>query len=801
MSESKNNSNQKDFCLTPGFIFHGWKDLTSRNYKTEKQWNYLQDRVIKHGQKNKPCFYTGSERLIKVYHESQTKPLDDLSLFKRAKHEFFKRFVYHQDTSRWLNYNGKGEPRTVLPYESEDPEWYNEALVKKHLLGKKTIGTHAHRDISDKSGGKGILKNYPAKSWWSDIDLDLHLHTGGNLEIFKLQFNALLEYYWKKNHSQLVVNEDSTLNGVHLLQYYDVLQPLEDIRSNVRRELDEIHEMNPEIAAKVDEWNARLKKCTNGRWKVKQIKDLELYPSVSNGVKLIGARGKVVLADKVIGYSDQVWGTLTTRRTKKNPDKKIVTTALNGFDLVSWWKSLNTDERMPRDQVIDFVHSRLPDVSNQFDVANAPQVDSPRTLACVAHSIPSSVDNLDLPVCLSETISLSNINNVSCVDCLNSSLCSFFNQEDLLERKPSTGKPTETPDRCNETSKSASNDSELPLSFKKEKEEKVLLNIVSGFENKNEIENNKEVKNIYKNRTKKLLTEFWKGTDNPIGILDKILLTTVTFLRHEGLNQEQAHQLIHQYISDLPTEALNCSFRLLPEKHGELCRNINDIVKTAYRSKINDSIKKSLAAWKRCGFLVSDKLTWNNHSKIPEIVWTDEDKQAFKQYLQPVLKPKKWILENDPDIAVTIATAIVKLTIIKEREESGWGYDYLPSWLEPTFGIKCKDNTKLSLIFKTLIELKIIKKRIEPHPGFATCWALGARAFARLEGNTGSFDEKVEINKEAETLLATVKPVPCVNTEYEPVSDSMIESWNEGTARFLENEKKMELYLARSLEI
>ena len=43
---------------------------------------------------------------------------------------------------------------------------------------------------------------------------------------------------------------------------------------------------------------------------------------------------------------------------------------------------------------------------------------------------------------------------------------------------------------------------------------------------------------------------------------------------------------------------------------------------------------------------------------------------------------------DDPELAVRVATSIVRLTQVKDAEGKGWGYAYLKQWLPDNFGIK-----------------------------------------------------------------------------------------------------------------
>ena len=91
----------------------------------------------------------------------------------------------------------------------------------------------------------------------------------------------------------------------------------------------------------------------------------------------------------------------------------------------------------------------------------------------------------------------------------------------------------------------------------------------------------------------------------------------------------------------------------------------------------------------------------------------------------------------------------MELTLIKEREESGWGYSYLRKWLPDCFGIPCGKHDKQQAILQVLRELKIIHQRVASNMGRATGWTLGKRARARMAGDHTDDWKKTDLSAES----------------------------------------------------
>jgi hypothetical protein len=609
-------------------------------YGTSSHWKYVCDRRIKNG--SKPTFVEIEGRQIPVFHFAQTY----VSKRKRtelqeAEHEFQRRFWLYSRHDRYLlcddrtstiDYHGQHERGNKV-------SWFSEQLIVQHLRGESIYGIFPEESYPQR----------PARTYWVAADLDLHLAAGGNLEIFWEQVRVLMRHLWGRFGSQIVISENAA-NGMHIYLFFKRPKDLERARHALRTALLGIQKLYPELERQIDAWNDDLRR-TGKRWKIKQIGDLEIYPDQAHGFRFIGTRGKVVLADKEIGIVQ--WGHFVRGRRKGQPKY--------GFDLVSWWNSIKSGERMPLDQVLRIIESRFPtdQPSLQFVAADGRQCPEPQELR-------SSSD---------ETYA----------DC-----------------------GTDTTDRV-KPPQSRSN---------------------AG---------------LYR-QTRRKLTEYWLGNDNPPAWFDPAVIVTARLFAKEGLTEESAVKLLSQYAREIPEDARHCSSRLLKGDWVSINRDISKAVHNAFsgNGKQNDvrrsdkELTKTIGAWRKYGFKLSDKATWthpvgNSDDEIT-INWTEADRRDITLWLMPVLKIK------NPELAVRVATGIVKLTRTKTFENKGWGYAYLKQWLPDNFGITCAKQSKQAAVFKSLVDLRIIAVVSKGRKGNATRWALGSRVLARLAGDNRCFE-------------------------------------------------------------
>ena len=158
----------------------------------------------------------------------------------------------------------------------------------------------------------------------------------------------ILRHLWGRFGSQVVISE-TIANGLHIYLFFKRPQVLDRARDAMRNTLQRIQRAYPELERQIGAWNETLRRAGKS-WKVRQIGDLEVYPDQKHGFRFIGTRGKVVLADKEIGTVQ--WGNFARGQHKGQ--------AKYGFDLVAWWKSIQSADRMPREEVERIIESRIP---------------------------------------------------------------------------------------------------------------------------------------------------------------------------------------------------------------------------------------------------------------------------------------------------------------------------------------------------------------------------------------------------------------------------------------------------------
>jgi hypothetical protein len=483
------------------------------------------------------------------------------------------------------------------------------------------------------------------------------------------QVEAVLRHFWSARKSQVVVSRN-TLNGIHLYLYPPTPMPLDTLTDGIRGILQDIHDRHPEIAQQVDDWNAKLAQVKGREIKrVGHIADLELYPSPTKGFRFLGQESKVVLAHRVI---DRIgWGTFK-RGAKKGQPKY-------GFDVIGWWQSLQTDERMPLKEVLEFVRHRLPRKEKQIVLAKATAPTSP------------TPQKTEPPTTITEA---------------------------PIRQAPAPAKSGLVPKDTEEDS--------LPIGL-----------------------------GSMRRSTRHKLTAFWSGTWNPKGTFERVVVMTARLFAKEGLSKEDTKALILKYAHELPETAYQCSSRLKEGRWKRVEQDISKAVDRMYAGNVNqknidgsnEQLNKTVTTWAKYGFRLSDKSTWANRgfgqgeALGVELEWMDEDREAFRRVLMPALHVKTL------DLAERVATEIVYLTMLKEREGNGWGYKYLAKWLPEMFAIPCSKKEKQQQVFQALQRLKIIKVSVPGKRRRATQWTLGDRAQARMEGKPFVEESRVELEQ------------------------------------------------------
>ncbi len=301
-------------------------------HKTKDGWRYEEDRIPNPDARFR--LVKGEDGPYRVYARDQTHPNSRLGRSPRTEWE--RRFYWHADKNKYLTVNAQGKTHTLdrrLRPERRYPR-LDQRMLDLHLQGRIVRGVFA-------KPGKNPL------TWWVAIDLDLHVATGGNPDLFLRTLRVLLDFFWLRYKCHVVVSE-GRVNGVHLYVYFGKPVPLAEAVERLRVDLKRLHEANPDLAAAVAGWNEAVRALPEAKanWGVKPLFDpapekmVEIYPSQTHGFKVMGVRGKVCLADAVIGTVPHQDGVR--------------------FDLGGWWRSLNTNQRMAVEEVVLFVAARMP---------------------------------------------------------------------------------------------------------------------------------------------------------------------------------------------------------------------------------------------------------------------------------------------------------------------------------------------------------------------------------------------------------------------------------------------------------
>jgi hypothetical protein len=209
-------------------------------------------------------------------------------------------------------------------------------------------------------------------------------------------------------------------------------------------------------------------------------------------------------------------------------------------------------------------------------------------------------------------------------------------------------------------------------------------------------------------------TGFWRGTFNPQGSLNSFMIVTARIFNFEGVPQEQAVDLLKQFVREIPGSAWECSSRLVAQDFRKIDKDIVQKAKKAYDGNrgqsdiaLSDSkLEKAVACWQSAGFRLSDKSTWDNcwnsFAAVPDVEWTEQDVHDIDVYLGPLLGKRQWHL------AVKVANGMAKVAAVKHASENGIDYTYWQRFLSDEFGINCGNRNKMAAILKAARELGIL---------------------------------------------------------------------------------------------
>ena len=101
------------------------------------------------------------------------------------------------------------------------------------------------------------------------------------------------------------------------------------------------------------------------------------------------------------------------------------------------------------------------------------------------------------------------------------------------------------------------------------------------------------------------------------------MIVTARLFSREGLSEDEAVKLLNQYAREIPEDARHCSSRLVKGDWMSIDHDITKAVKNAFvgNGKQNDvdrsdqELTKTIAAWSKFGFKLSDKATWQQRSR------------------------------------------------------------------------------------------------------------------------------------------------------------------------------------------
>lgn len=174
--------------------------------RTKTSWKYEHDRFIRAGEK--PTIFEIEGRAIPVYALLHTyRPRRKRSELQQARHEHNRYFWLHARYDRYLLCD---DGTSTIDYHAQrergsDVPWFAEAMVGQHLRGESVYGVFAEESFEGRQ----------AQTYWVAADLDLHLATGGNLDLFVEQVKVILRHCWGKLGSQVVIARERA-NGLHI---------------------------------------------------------------------------------------------------------------------------------------------------------------------------------------------------------------------------------------------------------------------------------------------------------------------------------------------------------------------------------------------------------------------------------------------------------------------------------------------------------------------------------------------------------------------------------------------------------
>lgn len=271
-------------------------------------------------------------------------------------------------------------------------------------------------------------------------------------------------------------------------------------------------------------------------------------------------------------------------------------------------------------------------------------------------------------------------------------------------------------------------------------------------------------------RTRGAIIGFWqRGEPGHFRHLNAAVLVTLRALHAEGLVQNEAVELLMNYVEELPNQ--NLSSRLpddLPEIRRLVVRNAEKI----WKSGIQEKWKAAVGRWSSIGFHVGDKTTWAVSGTVPEVVvdceeieFSEEERRQIAVQIAPLLVGRKQARKPEKLAEVVRAVAyFLRYVRCCDREIP---VSALPAILSG-FDLKVRNHDKQRMFLRKLAEMDWIYFRTDYyHP--AKHGGKGkngrARAYGIGKAMAGKFADSSFSYSTTQNRIYILSPTFCEATE------------------------------------
>lgn len=216
-----------------------------------------------------------------------------------------------------------------------------------------------------------------------------------------------------------------------------------------------------------------------------------------------------------------------------------------------------------------------------------------------------------------------------------------------------------------------------------------------------------------KGKTRGKLIQFWQeGDAECFANLNSAIHVTLGCLHAEGLTEDEAVELVDQYVSDLPNK--NISSRQVSgtkKIRQDIARNARAI----WARPVPDKLAASIERWSSIGFAVADKSTWKLSATktvvdCVEIEFSEEERSLIINLIAPLLvgtkQARKIDKQQEVERAVAYFLRYVRCHVGQIDTRS------LPVIMK-TFDLKVGNHDKQSKFFRLLIKLEWIYVRVD----------------------------------------------------------------------------------------